>query len=121
MTKMIKMLRQIIPQRLRQAWDRPANAVPPGAAAQTPSIEDPPEKTAQIEAPPTDLHGLVAKMIADKRYALLLRSQIARNLTTELYEKARAALEDDMGIVPAGDVHLEPSVFDVDYSLLAAD
>jgi gamma-glutamyl hercynylcysteine S-oxide synthase len=119
---MIKMLRQIIPQRLRRAWHRPANTVPTEAAVVSSSVEDsPPENSAQAEPPPNDLHGLVAKMLADRRYALLLRPQIARNLTTELYEKARAALEDDMGIVPAGDVHLEPSVFDVDFSLLAAD
>ena len=118
---MIKMLR-ILPQRLRQAWHRPANTVPPEAGAGSPSTEDSPaEKTEHTEPPPSDLHALVAKMLADGRYALLLRPQIARNLTTELYESARAALEDAMGIVPAGDVHLEPSVFDVDYSLLTTD
>src|SRR5262249_14010199 len=121
MNAMIKMLR-ILPQRLCQAWHRPANTVPPEAVAGSPSIEDEPaEKTQHVEPPPSDLHARVAKMLADVRYALLLRTQIARNLTTELYESARAALEDAMGIVPAGDVHLEPSVFDVDYSLLTAD
>jgi iron(II)-dependent oxidoreductase len=123
MNTMIKMvLRRVIPQWLRQTWHRPANALPPDAVAESPSTEHSrPEKTEHVEPAPTDLDGLVAKMLADRRYALLLRPQIARNLTTKLYEKARAALEDDMGIVPAGDVHLEPSVFDVDYSLLAAD
>jgi len=120
MNTIIKMLRRIVPQRLCQTWRRPTNTLAPDAVVESPSIEHPPEERA-LEPPPSDLHGLVAKMIADRRYALLLRRQIARNLTSELYEKARAALEDDMGIVPAGDVHLEPSVFDVDYSLLAAD
>jgi iron(II)-dependent oxidoreductase len=121
MNTMIKMLRRILPQRLRQTWHRPTNAFPPEAAVQSSAIEHPAAKQTEHVEPPNDLEGLVAKMLADRRYALLLRPQIARNLTTELYEKARAALEDDMGIVPAGDVHLEPSVFDVDFSLLAAD
>src|SRR5262249_30101050 len=80
-----------------------------------------PEETVRSQEPVTDLHGLVNRMLADGRYSLLLRPQIARNLTMELYQRARTALEDEMGIVPSGEVHIEPSVFDVDYSLLTAE
>ncbi len=68
-----------------------------------------------------DVESLVDQMLASGRYALLLRPQISANLNRELYEKAKHTLELDMGLVPQGEVHLEPSVFDVDYSLFVAD
>jgi len=118
---MINMLRRILPQRLRQAWHRPPQTVSVPVAAERKTEPPKVEKSHEPDAPADDLHALVGKMLSDSRYALLLRPQIARNLTPELYQRARAALEDEMGIVPAGDVHLEPSVFDMDYSLLVAD
>jgi gamma-glutamyl hercynylcysteine S-oxide synthase len=68
-----------------------------------------------------DVVSLVDQMLTRGRYALLLRPQIAQNLTPELYERARDALDREMGVVPAGEVQLEPSVFDIDYLLFAQD
>jgi len=68
-----------------------------------------------------DVESLVGRMLANGRYGLLLRPQIAQNLSIELYAKAKAALEEEMGLVPQGEVHLEPSVFYVDYALFVTD
>jgi iron(II)-dependent oxidoreductase len=71
--------------------------------------------------PADEVESLVGQMLAESRYSLLLRSQIAQNLTPALYEKANDTLQQAMGLVPQGEVHLEPSVFDIDYPLFAAD
>ncbi|HEY2826331.1 MAG TPA: formylglycine-generating enzyme family protein [Pirellulales bacterium] len=68
-----------------------------------------------------DVQSLVDQMLANGRYGLLLRPQIAQNLNIDLYSMGKAALEQEMGLVPQGEVHLEPSVFDVDYALFVAD
>jgi gamma-glutamyl hercynylcysteine S-oxide synthase len=68
-----------------------------------------------------DVESLVGQMLSHGRYALLLRPQISENLTAELYQKARDALETDMGLAPQGEVHLEPSIFDVDYQLFVSE
>ena len=115
-------LRQILSSGLHRLRRRPVETAAAHAPVDTqPADHSHSDHVEHPQAEPNDLHSLVARMLADGRYALLLRTQIARNLTLDLYRKARAALEDTMGIVPAGDVHLEPSVFDVDYSLLVAD
>jgi iron(II)-dependent oxidoreductase len=69
----------------------------------------------------SDIQSLVDQMLSRGRYSLLLRPQIAQNLTTELYDRASDALDREMGVVPAGEVQLEPSVFDIDYLLFAQD
>jgi len=51
-----------------------------------------------------DMEGLVADMLYQGRYALLLRDQIADNLSVELLQQARAALNDAMSVVPQGEV-----------------
>jgi len=55
---------------------------------------------------PDDVAGLVERMLSQRRFALLLRPQIARNLTEEQLARARAALEDAMALVPDGEVML---------------
>jgi gamma-glutamyl hercynylcysteine S-oxide synthase len=67
------------------------------------------------------VHSLVDSMLQNQRYALLLRPQIANNLDREQYQLARNALEENMGLVPTGTVYLEPSLFDVDFPLFAAE
>lgn len=57
-----------------------------------------------------DTDALVGSMLGQYRYALLLRRQIAANLTREQYALGRDALERQMAIVPAGRVDLAPSV-----------
>jgi iron(II)-dependent oxidoreductase len=55
---------------------------------------------------------LVARMLAEGRYALLARSQIAQDLSDAQYEKAVEALHESMSIVPAGPVCMEHSFDD---------
>ncbi len=47
------------------------------------------------------------RMIAQGRYALLLRPQIAANLTRQEVQNASGRLDDAMAIVPEGDVILK--------------
>jgi iron(II)-dependent oxidoreductase len=55
---------------------------------------------------PTDSEALVEQMLAQGRYGLLLRPQIARNLNDAQLARARAALEEAMALVPEGEVVL---------------
>ena len=57
-----------------------------------------------------DTDSLVDSMLEQRRYALLLRRQIAANLTPEQYARGREALERQMAIVPAGRVDLAPAI-----------
>ena len=59
-------------------------------------------------ADPADTDALVEEMLAQGRYALLLRPQIAATLSQEQFRRALAALEEDMALVPDGDVFLGP-------------
>ncbi|MDZ4821387.1 MAG: SUMF1/EgtB/PvdO family nonheme iron enzyme [Planctomycetota bacterium] len=58
---------------------------------------------APVEAA-NEIGSLVDQMLSDGRYALLLRPQIAGDLTDELYQSALQMLEDEMAIVPTGEV-----------------
>ncbi len=53
-----------------------------------------------------DTGDLVEDMVASNRYALLVRPQIAGNLSPQQLEYAREAMEEDMALVPEGDVFL---------------
>ncbi len=66
-----------------------------------------------------DVESLVSQMLAHNRYGLLLREQIAQNLTPEHYETAKQSLNEAMSLVPTGNVYMEPGLFDIDYAALA--
>ena len=55
---------------------------------------------------PNDTDALVEQMLAQGRFALLLRPQVAGNLSDEQFDRAKNALEEAMGLVPEGDVVL---------------
>jgi len=55
---------------------------------------------------PNDTKALVEQMMAQGRYALLLRPQIAANLTEAQFNQAAEALQEAMGLVPDGEVVL---------------
>jgi iron(II)-dependent oxidoreductase len=70
-----------------------------------PKIDD--YDTEDIPAEITDdPDQLIDVMLRQERYALLLRPQIAGNLSPTQLAKARAALEEDMALVPEGEVFL---------------
>lgn len=54
-----------------------------------------------------DSESLVEKMLSQGRYSLLLRKQLVGNLSTDLREKAREALETHMALVPSGVVSIK--------------
>jgi len=55
---------------------------------------------------PNDTDALVEQMLAQGRYALLLRRQIACNLSDPQLERVQEALMDGMALVPDGEVLL---------------
>ncbi|MBN2022932.1 MAG: SUMF1/EgtB/PvdO family nonheme iron enzyme [Pirellulales bacterium] len=57
-------------------------------------------------APPGDPDALVAQMVAQSRYALLLRPKVAKGLSAEQFRLAREELETHMALVPEGTVTL---------------
>jgi gamma-glutamyl hercynylcysteine S-oxide synthase len=59
-----------------------------------------------------ELGSLVAQMISDGRYALLLRPQIAGDLTQPQFRRAYELLEEEMALVPTGEVGLELADFE---------
>jgi iron(II)-dependent oxidoreductase len=58
----------------------------------------------QQPAAPNDTTGLVEQMIAQSRYALLLRQEIVGNLTAAQVTAARRHLNAEMTLVPAGEI-----------------
>ena len=82
----------------------PGSAANPGSLLQTVTHAIAP----RIAADPTDTQGLVEEMLAQGRYALLLRKQVVSNLTDEQFERAREALSESMALVPEGEVVLGP-------------
>jgi iron(II)-dependent oxidoreductase len=71
----------------------PKHAVKPQAAA---SVID-----------PADSDALIEQMLAQGRFALLLRAQLADNLNDEHFAKALATLGEQMALVPDGEVAIE--------------
>jgi len=55
---------------------------------------------------PTDTISLIENMLLQGRFALLLRPQIAANLNEEQFARALASLEEQMALVPDGEVVL---------------
>lgn len=70
------------------------------------------------DAPPApqrtgrEIESVVDEMLAQGRYALLLRPQLIGNLSPEQLARTRAALADGMGLVPEGFVTLRPPFAD---------
>jgi gamma-glutamyl hercynylcysteine S-oxide synthase len=56
---------------------------------------------------PNDIDALVEQMLAQNRFALLLRPQIVGNLSQSNFGRALTALGECMALVPDGDVQLD--------------
>jgi iron(II)-dependent oxidoreductase len=76
----------------------------------TPPLEEPnaPQPAASANGE-NRLATLVDEMLAQSRYALLLRPQLIGNLTHEQFARTRAALAEGMCLAPEGEVVLHPS------------
>jgi formylglycine-generating enzyme required for sulfatase activity len=66
-----------------------------------------PAAAARKPIDPNDMYALVEQMLAQDRYALLLRPQIAGNLSQAQFGLALKVLGEGMALVPDGDVELE--------------
>ena len=69
----------------------------------------PPRAERRAKSDINDTTDLVSEMLAQNRYALLLRAQVAENLLPEQLDRAQAALDDAMSLVPHGEVLMLPS------------
>ena len=63
-----------------------------------------PPRVQPVPAEPGDEHSLVENMMNQGRYALLLRPQIASELTDDQFKLAVEQFEDSMALVPSGRV-----------------
>jgi len=119
---MFNRLRQILPPWHKDRRSEASNETLPADCSVDPALGDALDDDFTAESPPADgVKSLVDQMLAHHRCALLLRPQIAQNLTPELYAEAKQALNESMGLVPTGNVYLEPSVFDADYRAFASE
>jgi iron(II)-dependent oxidoreductase len=85
--------------RMKEPADAP-NAPPP------PVADEEPEAAAIECRAPGRLESVVDEMLAQGRYALLLRPQLIKNLTPEQLARTRTALSEGMCLVPEGQVVL---------------
>jgi iron(II)-dependent oxidoreductase len=81
-------------------------------AASPPSVV--PITPAPHPADPTDTAALVEEMLAQGRYALLLRRQVVGNLAPEQAQRAWEMLQQQMSLVPEGEVSLASSALEED-------
>jgi len=79
------------------------------SARREPVVHSLPMASAPKQAvPQDDKEGLVHDLLTQGRYALLLRPQIIDNLDAALKRRTIEELDDEMALVPAGEVVLEP-------------
>jgi iron(II)-dependent oxidoreductase len=64
-------------------------------------------RAAAAPVDPADSNALIEQMLEQGRFALLLRPQLAENLSEEHFGRALAALGEQMALVPDGEVSLE--------------
>ena len=84
----------------------------PGHGSRPPLVPPQARKAPEPTAPPHPAHnpddpdGLVETLLAQARYAMLLRPQLAERIDRRQFERALRALEDEMALVPDGEVLL---------------
>src|SRR5262249_26026477 len=84
------------------------------SAAETKSPEVEPVRPPRPKKPKhSPQASLVDQMVAQGRVALLLRPQIAANLSDADLQKAQEALDQAMAMVPEGQVALRPRCYDL--------
>ncbi len=98
--------------RRRVRNEAPAPVAPEAPEPPTPAKPKPRPRPAakrrRQPADPNDTDALFVQMLAQGRYALLLRPQVARNLQVPQVNQAMAALQEGMALVPDGEVTLNP-------------
>src|SRR5207253_7907047 len=98
---------------LALSWSRrPQAAAPPATETPAPIIETV-RPARPKKAKPGAPGSLVDQMVAQGRVALLLRPQIAANLSDVDLETAQEALDNAMAMVPEGQVAMRPRCYEV--------
>jgi iron(II)-dependent oxidoreductase len=95
----------------RPSWPWARKTPAPAVRAPAPQTPEAPPRAPRRQTV-QEVGSLVAQMITDGRYALLLRPQIARDLTSLQFQRAYEMLEEEMALVPTGEVGLELDDFD---------
>lgn len=76
----------------------------PRQGAGGPQQQDTPPRAPRPRKPSTSEGDLIDEMLADRRYALLLRPETASQIDREQYVRAIRALDEAMALTPAGSV-----------------
>ncbi|MHC4177888.1 MAG: formylglycine-generating enzyme family protein, partial [Planctomycetota bacterium] len=94
--------------RLTYAKKAPPEKAPPEKAPPATPAPRLPERPTASRRPvdPADTDGLVERMLEQGRWALLLRPKVVSNLTEGHLRRAREALEENLALVPDGEVVL---------------
>jgi gamma-glutamyl hercynylcysteine S-oxide synthase len=100
----IKLIRERLPERFVRKTKQTAKMAT-AAIAEPAAPPDPPRRRRNDN--PGEINSLVEQMLLDGRYGLLLRPQIAPDLTRDMFQRAYHALEDEMALVPTGEVGIE--------------
>jgi iron(II)-dependent oxidoreductase len=106
-------------QEFLERWPWLARVLPGQAATALPKAEQskrsalPPPPPPRRRPPTDSTASPVEQMIAKGRVALLLRPQIAPNLSAADLARAQDALDEAMAIVPQGPVAVRPRCFDL--------
>ncbi|MBN2581170.1 MAG: formylglycine-generating enzyme family protein [Pirellulales bacterium] len=105
---MIAALAETVALRLR-GRDRKTTAETPQPVptSEKPASPSPSPRPARPPADPHDVDALVEQMLAEGRVALLLRPQIAGNLSEEQFGQAISVLTETTALVPDGEVALD--------------
>lgn len=92
---------------IRRIFARRRNNSPQNQAAQGSKTRGaaPPPRRKPVD--PNDIQALVGQMLAQDRYALLLRQKIAGNLSPAQFGLALKVMGECMALVPDGDVELK--------------
>jgi gamma-glutamyl hercynylcysteine S-oxide synthase len=88
----------------RRAGSNELSGKPAKKSPAAPANWHPPAPRASVD--PSDTEGLVRQMLDQGRYALLLRPQLAESLGEMLFLKTIQTLEQNMALVPDGEVLL---------------
>jgi formylglycine-generating enzyme required for sulfatase activity len=94
-------------------WTRKEQSAAPQAAEFKPLAAEPVRPPRPKKPKHSPQESLVDQMVAQGRVALLLRPQIAANLSDADLQKAQEALDHAMAMVPEGQVALRPRCYDL--------
>ncbi|HEY2894524.1 MAG TPA: SUMF1/EgtB/PvdO family nonheme iron enzyme [Pirellulales bacterium] len=88
--------------------DESAGVHPVQGSSNTDDASETAEDDQSAEATAEPVQSFLDEMLAQSRYAILLRPQLVENLTVEQLDRTRKAFSDAMCLVPEGEVLVRP-------------